>query len=72
MPVLGDSVYTYEEYRHNLSYNEIKKHLRLKNKTAISTGHTTDSDKTCGVFSCKNDYIEPKGYIEGRAAVFCN
>ncbi len=70
MPELGEDIYTPDEYRYNISHNEIKNHLKLSGKTIISLACTSGYPDTCKVFSEKNTYIAPVDYVEGNASAF--
>lgn len=70
MPTLDESIYLKNEPRHNFGATEIKKYLKLNNKTIINLGCYTGKDKEIvNAYAEHNNYIAPIEAVLGNSVL---
>ena len=68
VPVLGENIYYQNECRNNIGLAELREAVKIKGKTIICTGCTTDSGELYKAFTNNNNsFIAPAYYIEGKS-----
>ena len=68
VPILGADVYSPDECRENLGFEELQVKVTISNKTVICTGCTTGSGMLYKAFTDHNNtFIAPNDYIEGKS-----
>lgn len=70
MDKLDESIYTTSEPKDDFGTFEFDKHLKIKNKTIISTGCTTGNKSLANIIvSSGNIYIAPDDYINASSII---